>query len=439
MTGPQTPDSISSKLQRIATVARTHPGVPLRALAHHIDRPWLAAAFASLRTTAAAGIDGVSTAQYAQNLEDNLQSLLDRAKSGTYQAPPVRRVQIPKGDGRLRPLGIPTVEDKLLQQAVKMLLEPVYEQEFYSFSYGFRPGRSAHDAIDHLDQVLHRMGGGWVLDADIASFFEELDHAKLREILAQRVCDGTIVRLVGKWLRAGVLEGGIVHRRRQGTPQGGVISPLLANIYLHTVLDRWWVEEVLPRLSGEAHLIRYADDFVMVFANESDARRVREVLPQRFARFGLRLHPDKTRLLRFQKPMGSGGGSPETFEFLGFLHYWRRNRRGGWTVNRKTSGKSFGRSLQRVKEWVRRHRHRPIVEQARHLRRVLQGHYQYFGITGNSRALARFREEVRQVWRKWLSRRSQRGWMSWERFARLSHLFPLPLPRLASRYRTAKL
>ncbi len=437
MDGPLTPKTISTKQRRIAETARKYNGQPIRTLAHYIDIQWLQAAFGKLRKNAAAGIDGVSAAEYASNLDDHLRSLLDRAKSGLYRAPPVRQVLIPKGDGRSRPLGIPTVEDKLLQQAVKMLIEPVYEQDFYSFSYGFRPGRSALDAADHLDEVLYRMKGGWVLDADIASFFDELDHQQLRDLLAKRVCDGVIVRLVGKWLRAGILDGGVLHRRRQGTPQGGVISPLLANIYLHEVLDRWWVEEVHPRLHGEGHLIRYADDFVMVFSEESDARRVQEVLSKRFARFGLRLHPDKTRLLCFERPPKSGGSKPGSFTFLGFRYLWRRSRRGYWVPGRKTSSKSFRRSLRRVRDWLQRYRHAPVRVQSRHLRRVLLGHYNYFGVPGNSGGIDRFRYHVQSLWRKWLFRRSQRG-LTWKRFAALLKRHPLPPARIARRYHTAK-
>jgi group II intron reverse transcriptase/maturase len=282
----------------------------MRSLSHHMDLEWLHEAYRRTRKDGAAGIDGVTATDFASDLDANLQSLLDRAKSGAYRAPPVRRAEIPKPGGKVRPIGIPTFADKVLQRAVVMLLEPIYEGDFYDFSYGFRPGRSAHDAYDALRQALWEMKGGWVLDADVSSFFDTLDHKQLREMVGHRVVDGVVVRLIGKWLKAGVLSEGRVRHPTTGTPQGGVISPLLANIYLHEVLDRWWVEEVLPRMRGRAVLIRYADDFVMAFSEEGDARRVHAVLPKRLSRFGLTLHPEKTRLVPFQRPGPGGGGRP---------------------------------------------------------------------------------------------------------------------------------
>jgi group II intron reverse transcriptase/maturase len=326
------PESISTKQARIATLAKQMPEAAMRSLSRHMDLEWLREAYRRTSKSGAVGVDGQTAKAYAEHLDDNLQSLLDRAKSGTYKAPPVRRVHIPKGDGsKTRPIGIPTFEDKVLQRAVMMLMEPVYEQDFYDFSYGFRPRKSAQDASEALQQALFELDGGWALDVDIASFFDTLDHAQLRDLLRRRVSDGVVVRLIGKWLRAGVLEGGVVSRADAGTPQGGVISPLLANLYLHEVLDTWWVKEVLPRLRGRAKLVRYADDFVMVFELESDARRVQAVLPKRFGRFGLTLHPDKTRLVDFRRPP-RGGSRPGTFEFLGFKHYWGKCYRSSWMM-----------------------------------------------------------------------------------------------------------
>lgn len=435
MTSQPTLESISTKQARIAKLAKQMPGTAIRSLSNHMDLPWLREAFGRTRKDGAPGIDGQTAEQYAAELDENLTELLGRAKSGTYRAPPVRRVHIPKGRDQTRPIGIPTFEDKVLQRAVVMLLDPLYEQDFYDFSYGFRPGRSAHDALEVLNDGIFEMGGGWVLDVDIKSFFDTLDHEKLRDLLRQRVVDGVVVRLIGKWLRAGVLEGGVVTRSDEGTPQGGVISPLLANIYLHEALDRWWVEEVKPRLRGRAFLVRYADDFVIVFSDRSDALRVQEVLPLRFARFGLTVHPDKTKLIRFKRPRRDRTDPrPGSFDFLGFTHYWGRSRRGKWTPKRKTAKDRLARGLRRISGWMRRARSFPIANQAVTLRAKLRGHFQYYGVRGNSRAISQFRYRVVCLWRKWLSRRSQRAALTWEAFNRLLARYPLPPARLPSRH-----
>lgn len=434
MAGPPTPMPVSTKQARIAKLASQMPGTPLRALSHHMDLEWLREAHRRTRKDGAVGIDGQTAKAYAENLEENLQDLLNRAKSGAYRAPPVRRVLIPKGDGsKTRPIGIPTFEDKVLQRAVMMLLEPVYEQDFYDLSYGFRPRRSAHDALAALNAGLFSMGGGWVLDADISTFFDTLDHARLRELLRQRVVDGVVVRLIGKWLRAGVLDGGVVKHLDAGTPQGGVISPLLANLYLHSVLDVWWTKEVQPRLRGRSFLVRYADDFVMVFSDEQDAHRVQEVLAKRFARFGLTLHPDKTRLLDHRRPPKGGGPRPPTFDFLGFTHYWARSRKGSMIPKRKTSAKRFSRAMRAINAWLKQARHWPLEVQAWLLGTKLRGHYQYYGVRGNSQGITRFQYAVGRSWHRWLSRRSQRGHLTWERFSRILKKYPLPPARLPPR------
>jgi group II intron reverse transcriptase/maturase len=435
MSGTSRPESISTKQQRIATLAKQMPDKALHSFSHHLDAEWMHEAYRRTRKDGAVGVDGVTAKAYAEHLEGNLAALLDAAKKGHYRAPPVRRVMIPKGDGKMRPLGIPTFEDKVLQRAVVMALEPLYETEFYEFSYGFRPGKSAHDALTALCDGIHAMEGGWVLDVDIASFFDTLDHALLRELLRRRVTDGVIVRLVGKWLNAGVLDGGVVNRTERGTPQGGVISPLLANIYLHEVLDRWWVEEVVPRLRGHAFIVRYADDFVIVFAREEDARRVQAVLPKRFERFGLTLHPEKTRLVPFRRPTahrGPGEGPPPppgSFDFLGLTHFWAVSRNGYWIPKRKTAKKRFARALKAVAEWCRANRHRPIAEQVKVLNLKLRGHDRYYGVTGNFAALSRFHFAVRRVWHKWLCRRSQRAYIPWDAFNRLLRQYPLIPPK----------
>jgi group II intron reverse transcriptase/maturase len=422
--------SVSTKQERIAELAKQMPERAMTSLSHHMDLDWMQEAYRRTRKDGARGVDGQSAGSYAENLEGNLRSLLDRAKCGdTYHAPPVRRVHIPKGDGTTRPLGIPTFEDKVLQRAIVMLMEPLYEQEFLDCSYGFRPGRSAHQALEAIRNQMMAMGGGWVVDADIRRYFDTLDHAHLREILSQRMRDGVVKRLIGKWLKAGVMDSGCVVHPESGTPQGGVISPLLANVYLHGVLDVWFEEEVRPRLKGRAFLVRYADDFVMGFEHEEDARRVLAVLPKRFGKYGLALHPDKTRLVPFgapQDPKGSGSGKGGSFDFLGFTHHWAKSRNGYWVIKRKTSGSRFSRAIQRMGEWMRRHRHLPVPEQHRTLSSKLKGHFAYYGITGNSKALGRFRYEVVRLWRKWLSRRSQRAWIEWPKMARLLERYPLP-------------
>lgn len=407
MTETKSSPFISPGLQRVATQAKEHPERVFTTLAHHIDLPLMREAFRRTRKDGAVGVDGVSAAEYEKRLEANLQSLLDRAKSGSYRAPPVRRVHIPKGDGRTRPLGIPTFEDKVLQRAVVMVLEALYEQDFLPCSFGFRPGRSAHAALSTLREGLMGLDGGYVLEADIRDCFGTLAHHHLREILSQRMRDGVLTRLIGKWLNAGVLEAGSISHPEAGTPQGGVISPLLANVYLHTVLDVWFETIVKPLLRGRAVLVRYADDFVIVFEHRDDADRVYAVLPQRFAKYGLTLHPEKTKLLAFERPReGSGSARPATFDFLGFTHLWQRSLRGYWVVKQRTAAKRYRRAIRAVSDWCRRNRHLPIDEQQAALGRKLQGHCGYYGITGNSAALVRFRRAMLWVWRKWLMRRS---------------------------------
>jgi len=321
---------VSTRQQRIAELAKQSPQMGFTSLNHHLDLPWLREAYHRTRKDGAVGVDGQTATDYEANLGDNLRSLLSRAKSGTYRAPPVRRVRIPKGDSttETRPIGIPTFEDKVLQRAVVMVLEAIYEQDFCDCSYGFRAGRSAHDALNALWQQTMQSGGGWILELDIRKFFDELDHTHLREFLRRRVRDGVLLRLIGKWLNAGVLEDGTLSYPQAGSPQGGVVSPVLSNVFLHYVLDEWFAQDVQPRLAGRAFLIRYADDAVIGFSNERDARRVLDVLPKRFGRYGLRLHPEKTQLIRFQRPPRQSDQkrpppdrAPGTFDLLGFTHY----------------------------------------------------------------------------------------------------------------------
>jgi group II intron reverse transcriptase/maturase len=429
---------VSTKLQRIAQLAKEDPKRALTTLAHHIDVEFLREAFRRTRKDGATGVDDQTAEGYAKDLDANLRSLLDRLKSGAYRAPPVRRVHIPKGDGKkTRPIGIPTFEDKVLQRAVSMVLEAIYEQEFYPFSYGFRPRRGPHDALQCLRNGLMAMGGGWVLEVDIKSFFDTLDHGHLRGFLDQRVRDGVLRRAIDKWLKAGVLEDGVLEYPGEGSPQGGVISPILANIYLHEVLDRWFEEVVKPRLRGKAFVVRFADDFVIAFSLESDAHRVYEVLPKRFEKFGLTIHPGKTRLVRFIRPSrasnGKGrdgqGGTPGSFVLLGFTHFWSRSLRGYWVIKHRTASSRFRRALRRIDDWCRHNIHQPIQAQHKQLAMKLHGHYGYYGITGNSYAIQRFRYWVGRMWHRWLNRRAQHARMSWETFNRLLIAYALPPAR----------
>lgn len=423
--------NISPKLQRIATQAKEHPERAFSNLAHHIDLDLLREAYRLTRKTGATGVDGVSGADYAQVLEENLTDLHERFKSGRYRAPDVRRVHIPKGDGRTRPLGIPTFEDKVLQRAVAMILTAVYEEDFLSCSYGFRPGRSAHQALHDLGNELMALKGGWVIEADIRDCFGTLDHEWMRKILGRRIRDGVLLRQIGKWLNAGILEAGERTTPEAGTPQGGVISPLLANVYLHDVLDVWFEQRVRPRLRGRARLIRYADDFVIVCEHEADARRIFAALPGRFAEHGLELHPTKTRLIPFRRPPYQSGGPvrmPESWHFLGFTHYWSRSRRGYWIVKKKTMAARLQRALKAVGDWCRRNRHVAVRDQHRILSLKLRGHCEYYGITGNSHALRQFRTAMALLWRKWLMRRSggagRKNWNWWNAFEKRYRLPP---------------
>jgi RNA-directed DNA polymerase len=433
MAGRPIPESISTRLQRIAELAREDRRRSFLNLAHYIDVKFLREAFQRTRKDGAAGVDGQTAREYEEHLDENLQLLLDRFKSGMYKAPPVRRTYIPKGDGKsTRPIGIPTFEDKVLQRAVTMVLEAVYEQDFLDCSYGFRPGRSAHQALGALREGLTEMGGGWVLELDIQSFFDTLDHGQLRGFLDQRVRDGVVRRVIGKWLNAGVMEEGSVRRSDAGTPQGGVVSPLLANIYLHEVLDVWFERDVRPGLQGRGFMIRYADDAVLVFSSEADARRVLAALPGRFGNYGLTLHPTKTRLLYFRPGAGKSDDGPgsESFDFLGFRHVWGRTRTGSWVVMRRTAASRFTRTLKRLTLWLRANRHQPVAWMHRQVARKLRGHAAYFGIRGNLAALRRLRYEAEGLWKKWLARRGHRSRMNWSRFALLLQRYPLPVLRI---------
>ena len=394
-------------------------------------------AYRQTRKDGAVGVDGVRAADYAEHLESNLLGLIDRLKSGRYVAPPVRRHWIPKADGSQRPLGIPTFEDKVAQRAIVMLLEPIFEMTFKDFSYGFRRGRSAHQAVHEVREQIMNRGVCWVLDVDVSKYFDTIHHGHLRKFLDQRVTDGVVRRLLDKWLKAGVLDGHALTRNPLGTPQGGVVSPLLANIYLHYVLDEWFTDVVQPRLAGNSGLVRFCDDFVMVFRNHRDSARVRHALEKRFARFGLVLHPEKTRLVdfRFKRPaVGWHLQLPNSFSFLGFLHVWRKSTRGKWVVGQFTDKSRLARTLRNFSDYCRRSRHRPIADQHKALSRMLSGHFAYFGITGNSRRLRNLLHKVERIWHKWLSRRSRASYITWDWFSRFLKRWPLPQPHIVHRY-----
>jgi group II intron reverse transcriptase/maturase len=401
-------------------------------LAHLIDVDLLREAYRRTRKDGAPGIDGVTAHAYAEHLEANLANLYERLRRGQYRAPPVRRAYLNKEDGGQRPIGIPAFEDKMVQRAVVMLLGAIYEQDFWDGSYGFRQGRSPHQALQELREQCMAGDIGWIVDADVSAFFDSLDHDLVRERLRQRVADGTILGLIGKWLTAGVVEGETLSYPERGSPQGGVVSPMLANVVLHYVLDEWFEREVKPRMKGRCFLLRVADDFVIGCEREDDARRIMAVLPKRFARFGLTIHPQKTRLEAFRKPgrtVESGHGNG-TFEFLGFTHYWTTSRRGYWVIKRTTAKKRLRRAMKAVWQWCRNHRHDPLREQYRRLSQKLQGHYQYYGIRGNYRKLAVLYQMAETAWRYWLSRRSQQSAIRWEKFCKLLEVYPLPKPSI---------
>ena len=435
MTAPKMAGSMSPGLLRVVERARREPEGQLRSLAHLIDVQALERAFYRLRADAAVGVDGVSKEQYGLGLQDKLQDLHQRMKAMQWKHQPILRKHIPKEQGGSRPIGISATEDKVVQGALTEVLEAIYEQDFLPCSYGFRPRRRAHDAIRVLDNAVHRGEVSWILEADIKSFFDSVNRRQLEEMLQIRVADGPLMRLIGKCLHVGVLEGEQFSRPDEGTPQGSVISPILGNVYLHYALDLWFERDIRPRLAGRALLVRYADDFVMGFERQDDAERVMTVLGKRLARFGLTLHPDKTRLMPFGQPPKDQqkGKGPGTFDFLGFTFYWARNRRGAWNVRCKTRRARLGRAIQRVYSWCRSQRHQPIADQHSALTRRLRGHFNYFGVNGNICSLRLLVRQAERAWCKWLCRRSQRARLNWARFKDLLKDFPLPCPRVVVR------
>lgn len=430
--------TVFTKQQRIAQLAGQSSSMVFTSLAYYMDIEWLEEAYRQTKKNGAAGVDGMTAKEYESNLQENLKDLLERAKSGSYKAPPVRRAYIPKGQGsELRPIGIPTLEDKVLQRAICMLLEPIYERDFLDCSFGFRPGRSQHQALEVIWQETMEIRGGWILDVDLRKYFDTINHAQVREMLQQRVNDGVITRLIGKWLKAGVKEQGQVSYPEAGSPQGGVISPLLSNIYLHHVMDVWFETTVKPMMKAKTFMVRFADDLIIGFKDEQDARRVLEVLPKRFSKYGLTVHPEKTRLVPFNKPRKEDlepGRNTGAFDFLGFTHYWGRNKKGNWVVKRKTATKRLSGKIQAIEKWCKDNRHLPIRDQHKTLSVKLQGHYQYYGISGNYKSLNAFRYAVSTIWQKWLNRRTHKGKRNWKSYNDLLLHLPLPTPKIMHSY-----
>lgn len=420
--------TLSTTLQRIATRAKDK-AVQFIQLNRHISLELLREAYKKTRKNGSPGVSGATGKDYEEKLEKNLEELYGRVRQGQYQAPAIKRVWIPKEDGSKRPLGIPEFEDKVLQRAIVMLLEPIYEQDFYECSYGFRPKRSAHDALREIRQRCIEDSTQWIIDVDLRKYFDSIEHCKLIEVIQQRIKDGGILRLIGKWLNAGVFENGKIVNPETGTPQGGVISPLLANIYLHEVLDKWFIETVQPRMKGKVFLVRYADDFVIGCSEKEDAQRILNVLPKRMARFGLEINTEKTRLVNFKRPRRCED-KPETFVFLGFTHYWGKVKKGGWTVKRQTAGKRYARTKRNIWKWCKENRHQDIKEQWEKLNQKLRGYYQYYAIRCNFEHIDRIWYHCKQAWRHWLSHRSNKSYVPWEQFSSVLTKFPLLKPTI---------
>jgi RNA-directed DNA polymerase len=439
---------VPSGLDRVREVARKDKEARFTALLHHVSLSRLYLAYEEIRPQAAAGVDGVTWAAYGQNLEANLQDLHRRVQSGAYRAKPSRRAYIPKADGSLRPLGIASLEDKIVQRALVEVLNAIYEVDFLGFSYGFRPGRKQHDALDALTVGITTKKVNWVLDADIRSFFTQIDQSWALKFLEHRIADRRVLRLIQKWLSAGVIEDGKWSETPEGSPQGASVSPLLANVYLHYVLDRWVSQWRRRHARGDIIVSRFADDFIVGFEHLGDAKQFLQDLHQRLAKFNLELHPDKTRLIEFgrhaaRNRKARGLGKPETFDFLGLTHICARGRNGGFWVKRITIAKRMRAKLAQVKDQLKRRRHLPIPEQGKWLASVVRGHLAYYAVPGNSKAVQQFRTQVTRLWCKSLRRRSQRHRLTWERMDRLAKRWlpparpqhPFPNVRFAAKTR----
>lgn len=436
-------EECATPLSRLTELAREDPARRFYSIAHFLTPRALYEAFKGLRRDASAGVDGVTFRDYQRELGRNLDHLWEKLRSGKYRALPLRRVYIPKGDGKSeRPISIPALEDKIVQAATVRLLNAIYEVEFLDCSYGSRPGRNAHQALDEIDCVLFRESITHVLELDIKSYFDTIVRKLLVEMIERRVSDSSVLRLIGKWINAGVIEDGRLLATEEGVGQGQVISPFLANVYLHHVLDKWFEEEVKPRLQGGAFLIRYVDDAVICFQTAEDAQKVLKVLDKRFSNYGLTLHPEKTRLVEVGRAALRKADrhetAPGTFDFLGFSHITERSRRGSYRPGVRTMKKRLRRGLKKVHQWCKAHRHDPVGRQQETLNAMLRGHYQYYGRASNFPGLWKFYRTVRRTWRKWLSRRRRGAPMPWDTYECLLKRYPLLLPRITHSWASSR-
>jgi RNA-directed DNA polymerase len=426
---------METKLTRIAQIAKEKPDERFTSLAHLINEEHLKECHHKLKSRRVPGVDEISKEEYAKNLGTNIRDLIAKMKQNAYKPQPVKRKYIPKLNTKeKRPLGIPSYEDKLVQAAMANILNAIYEEEFLNCSYGFRPGRGCHDALKELNYIIEQKKVNYIVDVDIRGFFDHVDHEWLKKFVAHRIADPQIQRLITRILKAGVMEAGIKYDTPEGTPQGGVVSPILANIYLHYVLDLWFEKRIKRGYQGEAYIIRYADDFVCCFQCEKEARRFLTELKERLKKFNLEVAEEKTRIIsfgRYAKPTDkSGRRKYDTFDFLGFTHYNSESRKGKYRMKRKTSTKKMRASLLRCKEWLKQNRNKPIKELMKTFRTKVQGHYNYYGITDNTKALRKFYYQVWKMLYKWLNRRSQRKSFGWEKYTLFLEKFPIPEPRI---------
>src|ERR1700674_937821 len=425
---------MSTQIDRISELAKEDPKRQFFSIAHLITPEALYAAFRGLRKKASAGVDGVTYRMYEKDAARNIQQLYERLREGKYRAQPLRRIYIPKENGKERPISIPSLEDKIVQKATGKVLNAIYEQDFLECSYGFRPGRSPHHALDEVGRVICTRPTSWILELDITAYFDSIVREQLMELVEKRISDGSVLQLIRKWIKVGVIEQGRLLVTETGTGQGQTISPLLANIYLHYVLDEWFEEVVKPRLRGEAHEIRFADDAVLCFQYREDAEKVKNALAKRFARYGLTLHPEKTRLVEFGRYAEAyakrRGKKPATFDILGITYVCARSRKGKFTVHVKTMKKRFKRGLNEIAKWCQAHRHEPVDQQQKTLNAKLRGHNQYYGRPTNYRGILKFYRGVRHIWRRWLSRRTRGGPISWEKYNAILRRHPLVSPRI---------